>query len=224
MFEWKLEDLKLYNQKDGVFIGDEKIYDCENTLSKEEKIDFVDKMQDGKLSYVLALADKFADDVDSLPKTQYGNIKDNSFKAWIRKNDSRGVLDNNFEIGRISLCPERNIKTIMNKGDYDLYEEYIDEAFHRQLKKCENEEKWYFLEHGEYSILKKKFREKNQIYNTTFGVNITFCSDGKTCIYEKENRRLQREITIEELKYLLGKYDELENLINKITEETNIVY
>ena len=30
----------------------------------------------------------------------------------------------------------------MNKGDYDLYEEYIDEAFHRQLKKCENEEKW----------------------------------------------------------------------------------
>lgn len=70
--------------------------------------------------------------------------------------------------------------------------------------------------------MKIRYRWKKKL--TLFGVNVTFCSDGKICIYEKENSRLQREITVEELKYLLGKYDELENLINKITEETNIVY
>lgn len=52
MFEWKIEELKLYHQK-GV------IYDCEHTVSREDKIAFVDGLQDGKLSYILNLFEKF---------------------------------------------------------------------------------------------------------------------------------------------------------------------
>ena len=68
MFEWKLEDMALLNQKDGVFIGKEKIYDCENKVSREDKIDFVDRKQKGILSYLLSLIEMFNKDKEGMPK------------------------------------------------------------------------------------------------------------------------------------------------------------
>lgn len=55
MFKWNKEDLMLLNEKNRVFIGYERVYNCEKQLSKEEKIQFVDDMQDGNLSYLLDL-------------------------------------------------------------------------------------------------------------------------------------------------------------------------
>ena len=59
MFEWKIEELKLYHQKGGIILGKEKIYDCEHTVSREDKIAFIDGLKDGKLSYILNLFEKF---------------------------------------------------------------------------------------------------------------------------------------------------------------------
>ena len=53
MFEWKVEDMALMNQKSGLFLGKEKIYNCESKVSREDKIAFVDSFQDGKLSYYI---------------------------------------------------------------------------------------------------------------------------------------------------------------------------
>lgn len=98
---------------------------------------------------------------------------------------------------------EEIFNAISRKGRHDIYDDYVDELFHQQLKECERLEHNYFLEHDEYSILKQKFRNK-EYYNTTFGVNI--CDQG------------------EELKYLLEKYEELDKLVEKITAETGIKY
>ena len=81
MFEWKVEDMVLLNQKGGVFLGKEKIYDCEHKVSREDKIAFVDSLQDGKLSYVLALVEKINEEMKSMPKDSYGNVKTVSLKA-----------------------------------------------------------------------------------------------------------------------------------------------
>lgn len=62
MFEWKIEELKLYHQKG-------EIYDCEHTVSREDKIAFVDGLQDGKLSYILNLFEKFKEDEKIYQKT-----------------------------------------------------------------------------------------------------------------------------------------------------------
>lgn len=43
MFEWNVEDLKLLNQGSSI---KEKIYNCESDVKREDKITFVDKMQD----------------------------------------------------------------------------------------------------------------------------------------------------------------------------------
>jgi hypothetical protein len=196
-------------------------------VNKEDKIAFVDSMQDGKLSYILALIDKFNEDKESLPKDKWGNVKTVSLNAWIKRNDTkydRPMIDSMYHYGKYYILGMR--RSIQNdyKGTYDTYNDLVDEVFHRQLKECKKKEHEYFLEHDEYSILKEKFRNKN--YNTTFGVHIAQCSDGKIYVYgssdsfDADNRR---EITIDELKYLLARYEELDKLVEKITAETNIV-
>ncbi len=224
MFEWKVEDMLLLNQKGGLFLGKEKIYDCEHKVSREDKIAFVDSLQDGKLSYILSLIKKFETDKDSLPKDSWGNVKTVSLKAWIKRNDlkyERPIIDNYYRYGKFYILGCERWVTNNLKGHYDTYEDLVDEVFHCQLKKCEEIEKNYFLEHDEYSILKQKFRDRN--YGTTFGVRIGDCSDGNLYVYDN-NHKNRREITIDELKELLVKYDQIDALVEKLTAETHITY
>ena len=174
------------------------------------------------------MLEKFEEDKDSLSKqtSAFGNVsvKTVSLKAWIKRNDtkySRPVIDDWYRYGTFNILGcERNIQ-INLKGTYDTYEDLVDEVFHRQLKKCELEEKKYFLEHDEYSILKRKFKDYSNAYSTTFGAHITTSSDEN--VYVGENFESKREITIDELKDLLTKYEQLDALVEKLTAETHIV-
>lgn len=181
MFKWKVEEMRLRNEKCKFIIGNTKIYSCENTTSKEDKIAFVDSMIDGKLSYSLSLIDKFNGDKDNLPKDAYGDIKTISLKAWINRNDkkyNRPIIDNHYHYGKYNILGcERFIQSV-GKGMYDYYEDLVDEVFHRQLVKCEEEERKYFSEHDEQSILEKQINEKLNQYSTTFGADIWTGSSG----------------------------------------------
>lgn len=86
MFEWYVQVMELMNEKSNIYINNEKIYNAENKLSREEKIEFLDKMNDDKISYMLKLADKFQEDKDKLSKDEYGYYKDASLRAWLKKN------------------------------------------------------------------------------------------------------------------------------------------
>lgn len=79
MFKWYVQVMKLMNEKSNIYINNEKIYNAENELSREEKIEFLDKMNDDKISYMLKLADKFQEDKDKLSKDEYGFYKNASF-------------------------------------------------------------------------------------------------------------------------------------------------
>ena len=232
MFTWNVEELKLKNEKANNYASKERIFNCESELTREEKIAFVDSMQNGKLSYILELVDKFNRDKSTLPKDAYGNVKTVSLKAWINRNDTKygntdytRIIDSWYHYGRIYLLGcERWItwNDFENgKANYDTYANYVDEIFHRQLKQCLKMEDEYYRAHDEYEILKDKFRNKN--YSTTFGVLIGMCSNGCIYIYDDDEDK-KREITIDELKYFLSKYDELDKLVEKITKETKIKY
>lgn len=235
MFAWKVEELKLRNENCKTYVGKERIFNCESELTREEKIAFVDSMQNGKLSYILELVDKFNRDKFTLPKDAYGNVKTVSLKAWINRNDTKygntdytRIIDSWYNYGKIHFlgCKRwitwddfENEKTY---SSYDTYADYVDEIFHRQLQQCLKMENEYFRAHDEYEILKEKFRNKN--YSTTFGVNIRMRSNNCIYVYETEGEGREREIAIDELKYLLSKYDELDKLVEKITKETKIKY
>ena len=223
MFEWKVEDMVLLNQKGGLFLGKEKIYDCESKVSRKDKIAFVDSFQEGKLSYLLELIEKFNVDKDTMPKDQWGNVKTVSLKAWIKKNDTkygRPIVDNDYRYGRYFVLGMGRYITYEGKGSYDTYEDLVDELFHRQLKICEQEEQNFFLEHDEYSILKRRFGEMMDKYSTTFGVSIVTSGNN----YYVGDFKKSREITMDEIKDMLAKYEQLSILVEKLTEETHIVY
>lgn len=55
MIKWKVEEMKLMNETSNIYMGKEKIYDLENTSTRKKKIEFVDSLYDGKLSYLLNL-------------------------------------------------------------------------------------------------------------------------------------------------------------------------
>lgn len=229
MFEWKVEEMALMNNHADVYNGRYKtnVYACENSVSREDKIAFVDSMQDGKLSYLLSLIEKFSEEKDSLPhkETVFGGseVKTVSLKSWINRNDkkyTRPIIDKRYNYGKYNILGcERYIQT-GNKGIYDYYEDLVDEVFHRQLMKCEAEEQKYFSEHDEYSILKNKFRNRN--HHTTFGVNIRDWSSGRLTVADDNDN--ERDITIDELKELLFKYAQIDALVDKLTAETHIVY
>ena len=219
MFEWKVDDLKLYNNG-GLVINGEKIYDCENHVSREDKIAFVDKMNDDKLSYILKLGEKYQAEESSMPKDKFGNVRTLSFKAWIKRNDINNLIDIDYNYGRIRFLGKRNIASL-NEHSSGIYEDYVDEVFHVQLKKCEELERKYFLEHDEYSILKNELKKQIEKHRTTFGVQISICSSGQIYVSSNNSKEdAEREITIDEIKYLLSKYEELNLLIKKITDET----
>lgn len=229
MFDWKVEKMKLTNDHVDSYRGGYKttLYACEDSVSREDKIAFVDSKTDGKLSYLLSLIEKFNSEKENLPKKDnvFGNpkIKTTSLKAWVKRNDTRykqKVIDDWYQYGGYNLLGcERNIQS-NHKGDYDYYEDLVDEVFHRQLIECEREEQKYFREHDEYSILKKKFSEKQQQYGTTFGVSIIIDSC-RVCVGDFDSNR---DITVDELKELISKYEQIDALVEKLTEETSIIY
>ncbi len=231
MFEWKVEEMKLMNGRNDVYAGRGRgktaVYACEDSVSREDKIAFVDSMQDGKLSYLLGLIEKFNAEKDSLPQkeTMFGDkeVKTVSLKSWINRNDKkygRPIIDNWYHYGKYNLLGcERYIQG-NGTGIYDYYEDLVDEVFHRQLIECERKEQNYFHEHDEYSILKKEFEEKLNQYRTTFGVEIWTGSSGVQ-VGDSKNRR---NVTIEELKELLSKYKQIDALVEKLTAETHITY
>ena len=232
MFNWRVKEMALINAKKRgtLWLGKEMIYPCESEVSREDKIAFVDSMQDGKLSYLLSLIEKFEAEKDSLPHESglfSDRVKTVSLKSWIKRNDKkyrRPIIDDWCKYGRYYLLGcERDIQ-INNKGQYDTYEDLVDEVFHRQLKKCEELEKEYFVTHDEYSVLKNQLHEYTRKYDTTFGVLIGFYSDRKVVVYKDENFDNKREITIEELNDLISKYKKLDDLVDKLTSETTITF
>lgn len=228
MFEWKIEDMQLRNEyleKSGYYNKQRQyIFDCENKISRQDKIDFIDLRYEGKLSYILELLDKFNKEKDSLPVDSFGYIKTISLKAWINRNDTKygtkdysRMFDSWYHYGKVYfLRCERYIQYGLKNGQYDTHEDYVDEIFHRELFNLKQEEDKYFREHDDYEILKEKLRNRN--YDTTFGLGFGFCSDGKIYIIDNEKEK-EREISKEEIELILEKDALLKKYEEKLTKQ-----
>lgn len=223
-FEWKVENMALMNEKSNIYICNEKIYKAENELTREEKIEFLDSMNDGLTSYILNLADKLKEDKANgvIKKDIYGEMKAISYIAWINRNDTRNCIGNStYNRGEIRFSPCRNINmlnTNISMFRDSTYTDYVDEAFHLQLKELETQEKQYFRKHDEYEILKAKVSEYLDKYGT-FGLNIWKTSRGLYFYKNDDANSLGRQITLDELKLLNNKYEEMDKLYQKISSE-----
>lgn len=222
-YKWNVEDMQLMNEKCNIFIGENKIYNIETELSREEKIEFLDRMNEGKISYILNLADEFQNDKDNLPKNRRGEISDISLKEWLEKNDNRSlVYTGKISIGTINLLnytrySGRHIQDINIISASDVYCDFVDSLFHRQLEICEKQEKKYFREHDNYSILSQKISDNIDKYHTAFGLDI-WQRSGRL-FFKDNNDYCERNLTLDELKVLNKAFNKLSRTVDNITRD-----
>lgn len=233
-YKWNVEDMQLMNEKCNIFIGGNKIYNIETELSREEKIEFLDRMNEGKISYILNLADKFQNDKDNLAKNRRGEISDISLKKWLEKNDNRGLIDTGkssigtgkSSIGTINLLnytrySGRHIQDINIISASDVYCDFVDSLFHRQLEICEKQEKRYFAEYkryfaelDDYNILSRKVSDYMYKYNISFGKEIW--QSGNRLFFKDRQTEDERDLTIDELKVLEAAFEKIKGTMDKI--------
>lgn len=170
-FTWKIEEMALMAEKANEY--GKKIYKAEKELSREEKIEFLDKRNNGFTSYILNLAEKFQKEDSLKLKTVIAGSElfaridqDNKIKNWLVYNDARRAVynseydcdgyDNKHQRGETRFKPRRLIQDLNYDLDKGKYSDYVDAAFHLELEKLEKMEQQYFKTHDEYSILNKK--------------------------------------------------------------------
>ena len=224
MFEWNVADGKLMKEARPYrnFDSQYDAFKCEKELSREEKIEFCDRVGDGRLSYMLALKEQYAKDAPSLPKDTYGGVKTVSLKAWLKKHDTREIVDVKYHVGQYSaLSFSYDGRFIQNngKGAYDMYEDLVDEVFHRTLFWCKSKEIEYFNTHDEYSVLMNKAAKCCH-----FGLHIATGTDGVFLCSKDGYEAGHRRLTLEELKTLISLNEQLEEFKEVLTKQNPISY
>ena len=234
MFEWKIEETALLNEKrrrganSRYRLSNEYIFDAETETLREDKIAFVDSITDGMLTYLLKLAEKLDAERDKTPKDRWGSIRTNSFQAWLKRNDIRGVcVTDAYYVGKIRTrvyegcaytLPDRRIQFLNEKRSYEHYDDYVNEAFHKVLYELCNEEQAYYESHDEYCILAQKAKEVIHTYGS-FGGNIYTSSNGEIGVYRDDPYKSSRPLTKEELEVLIEKGRKVKEFMDELSKD-----
>lgn len=178
---YKKEDLKLYNMKKEQVVhtlSKFEVFAIEKEMLLEEKIEFIDKQKDGIATYLLELIEKWNDEKDGLPQ-HLGRPKTVSEKAWIRRNDTRDLM-NSYDLGTYSLFGNRyslSTKCPKRRTSYELAytgQHVANQWFHDLLTALYREEVKYFRENDPYTIKLNKVKsavEKYHIYFNSMELN-----------------------------------------------------
>lgn len=223
MMDWKVENMELRNTVHKHKFGYNTEYDFPQmrSCSRDDKIAFIDALNEGIMSYVLNLIDSWNSEADNMPKDAYENVKTVSLIGWCKRKDKeKKIVDRDYKYGRIYLLGcERYIYDMNRQYQYDRYKDIVDEVFYRQLIKCLNQEEQYFKTIDPYEIAKAKVREYSDRYHTTFGIRLAFSSSDNITVIEDEESRRGPKITLDQCYLLISKYQILEGKIAEMTEE-----
>lgn len=170
---WIKEEMKLMNMRkeyadntgrNGDIL---EIFEIENELTLDEKVAFIDSMKDGVASYLIGLLTKWKEEKDSLSKDVYGEVRTVSKKAWIRKNDSRELLDNYFKYGSYRLFGRQYTDMTLETPTSMYYGSPIEHTgshvanqwFHDILNELKRREEKYFRDNDTLTIKIKEVKE-----------------------------------------------------------------
>lgn len=230
--DYKVERMALYREKE-VF-GDRKFfkYTYGMYFSHEEKINFIDKyiaLTDRDMnkykncaSYMLALIKKYNEEKDSLKKNSWGGVKENSLKAWLRKNDLQGMVDVNYEPGRYRIAGYKEYRL---DGSDTVYDEepvsLVDSWFTRLLCELEKKERNYFLDTDPIALGIKKIKEYEGKYGCLGNDRIGSIAGNGYSYLENSwlNWTKYTPVDINEVEKILKLYEKLEKFNNELAAE-----
>lgn len=214
---YKVEDQIFRNMKRFISFGDFKPFPIESKLSDEEKIQIIDKYNDGLASYMITLITKWNEEKESLPKDNWGNPKTVSEKAWIKRNDTRKKVNSDYKIGSYSMlgtkfkvldmiCPSTEYGRNMGYTGQSV----INQWFHGFCLDCYNKETTWFKENDPLQIKIKKVKDLGNQYHTVFN-----CKLLNDIVWNQE-----KNVTDKELDVFIGAYEALEK---RITEQAIMI-
>lgn len=185
--DYNVSDLKYYKEKcDAITKANGQrfrtcgyTYKDEVKLSEKEKIDFIDnnyllRGNKGGATYMLNLMDKYNAENGSLKKDNWGYPKTNSLKAWLKKNDTWGVVDNQYRYGHYSFGDrEYAIWGLIepNPYYYDKDVRIVDLWFHSILEEKYYLEQKYFYDHDTKTQKANQIKELCRKYGD-FGIEM----------------------------------------------------
>ena len=196
------------------------------TFPVKKKINFIDKyiaLTDRDMnkykncaSYMLALIKKYNEEKDSLKKNSWGGVKENSLKAWLRKNDLQGMVDVNYEPGRYRIAGYKEYRL---DGSYT--NSLVDSWFTNLLYELENKERNYFLDTDPIALGIKKIKEYEGKYGCLGNDRIgSIAGNGYSYL---ENSWLKwtkySPVDINEVEKILKLYEKLEKFKNELAAE-----
>ena len=224
MFNYNLTDYKLYKERQtrNPRFTNNCEFDEEHTTSREDKIAFIDSRTDGLLSYALDLFDKYQN--ADIKKDSYDYPKTTSLLAWLKKNDTKNIIDTRYDKGAIktrNICgfafPERFIYNFDERYTYETYEDYVDETFHKMLNHLCSEEAKHFMNNDPYMLLTKKAMSYIDKFGT-FGSEIIIGDARGLTVANPNNNKYRRILTTDELQSIIDKAEKVENLINDLSK------
>ena len=150
--------------------GTTNYFAVEDEMTIEEKIDFIDGIDNGMATYLLDLFTKYAEESKSLPKDERGNPKTVSQKAWYKRNDTRNVLSySQYQYPRHYYwymgTKYRTIETICPKtspGGYTMLytgDHVVKMWFHDLLSNLKGKEIKLFKETDVFEVKLQKVRD-----------------------------------------------------------------
>jgi hypothetical protein len=219
--EYNIADYNFKKQLDAkkkyVKHNNEVIYKEEREWTREEKIEFIDNYTNGKMTKLIEAVNKFEADENTICKSVCGGYKDNSLKAWIKRNEYDDIMNNNYRIGQINIIYGfiRYITDITTKSEYDTYADIVDEIFHRTCYELAIKERKYYYDNDPFETKKKEF--KNNTYVPLI-CDYGYSSGGELWV-EKDGNRIN--LTEEMIDAILIEAKKVENYANNIKANVN---
>ena len=193
------------------------VFQIEDELSVNEKIDFIDEVENGVATYLLNIFNKWENEYDGLKKEASGRVKTVSKKAWIRRNDSRGIINFKYDVGTYWLFGSEydDMSLICPNYKYNIDRLYtgkhiVNQWFHDLCNKLYTKESDYFKSIDPFSIKVEKIKE----YAELFG-----CMNNR--IIENIYFNGIADVAEEALDAILDGYSNLEFHYNRISKEVN---
>ena len=191
--EWKVENWKpeeyvlmnmnkktVFGQGSPRFRNGNKIYEIEDTLKAQEKLDIIDNMYDGLGSLIYNFIKKWDVEKTKVKLNEFGGMKKNSQVSVLKKiypetqilskNLKKYVrLDLEYKVGSYSMFGGSHKKLSLKTGstEYSYEMEHTDKNivhqwFHDMLKKLEEEERKHYKENDPVTL---KIEEVKQYAN-----------------------------------------------------------
>lgn len=161
-------------------------YIITDVLSFEDKVRVLDKYFEGRMTDILGLIEKFRAGYRSIKTVRplsplcVPQYNTNSFKAWLRKNDTKGLTDST-DTGYIRICSIGYYLDYFSVEDGDsglTPKDAVDRAFNNFLRVLHNKENEYYLHHNPDVLYVESVCKKLEKYGYSSNMRLSLSFSG----------------------------------------------